>query len=447
MSDALSTNRAAALPLPRPAVAPAAPGETAGSTGMSLAEGGRVAVASLLATKLRSILTMLGIIIGVAAVIALLAFGEGLQASVREQIQRNGSNLVTVQPGSQTSGGIGQGAGSAQTLTYEDAQALASSPTITAAAAISPEQNGRYQLQVGSANTNAQVIGVTPAYLTVHNASVASGDFITDGNVNGSASVVALGANLAATLFADGSDPVGKTVMINRQAFQVVGVMTAKGGGGFGSPDDQAFVPISTALSRLAGNRTQGSTTTGRVISSIAIQAIDDRSTDLVISQVTAILRERHRTAEGADDFRFFNQADLLASASQITTLITVFLGAVAGISLLVGGIGIMNIMLVSVTERTREIGIRKAIGARERDILGQFLIEAILLSLTGGVIGILLGVGVATVVNALGQRTAVVPWSIVLAAGVATATGVFFGFYPARRAARLNPIDALRYE
>jgi putative ABC transport system permease protein len=226
----------------------------------------------------------------------------------------------------------------------------------------------------------------------------------------------------------------------------VVGVLQAKGGGGFGSVDEQAFVPISTALARLAGNRAQGATTTGRVISSIAIQAIDEESADLVQSQVTEVLRERHRTAEGTDDFRFFNQADLLESVSQITTLITVFLGAVAGISLLVGGIGIMNIMLVSVTERTREIGIRKAIGARERDILGQFLIEAVLLSLVGGALGIVLGVGVAVGVNAVGQRTSVVWWSILLAAGVAMAIGVFFGFYPARRAARLNPIDALRY-
>jgi putative ABC transport system permease protein len=441
MTDVVSNRRAVTLAPPRPAGAPA------GSTGMSLVEGLHVAVASLLATKLRSILTMLGIIIGVGAVITLLAIGQGVQASVRDQIQRNGSNLVTIFPGSQNAGGVGQGFGSAQTLTYEDALAIANSDTVTAAAAVSPEQNGRYQIQAGAINTNAQVVGVVPDYAIVHNATTASGEFIGDGHVSSASSVVVLGSNLAATLF-PGSDPVGQSVLINRQIFQVIGVMAAKGGGGFGSVDEQAFVPITTALQRLAGNRAQGVTTTGRVISNIVMQAVDDRSTELLMAQATEVLRERHRIEQDeADDFRFFNQADLLATAGQITMLLTIFLGAVAGISLLVGGIGIMNIMLVSVTERTREIGIRKAIGARERDILGQFLIEAVLLSLTGGVIGILLGVGIALVVNALGLRTDVVPWSIVLAAGVAMAIGVFFGFYPARRAARLNPIDALRYE
>jgi putative ABC transport system permease protein len=415
---------------------------------MSLAEGLRVAVSSLLATKLRSVLTMLGIVIGVAAVIALLALGQGVQESVRGQIQRAGVNLVTVFPGAQTTGGISQGFGSAQTLTYQDAQAIASSGAITAAAAVSPELNGRYQLQAGAVNTSAQVVGVTPAYQQVHNAAVADGAFISNSQLASANSVVVLGANLATALFPDGRDPVGQRMTINRQLFQVVGVLAAKGGGGFGSPDEQAFVPITTAFQRLAGSRAAGATTTGRVVSAIALHAVDERSIDLLISQVTELLREQHHLAPGeADDFRIFNQADLLASANQITTLITLFLGAVAGISLLVGGIGIMNIMLVSVTERTREIGIRKAVGARERDILGQFLIEAVLLSLAGGGLGILLGAGAAVGVNALGQRTAVAPWSIVLAAGVAMAIGVVFGVYPARRAARLNPIEALRYE
>jgi putative ABC transport system permease protein len=377
----------------------------------------------------------------------LLAIGQGVQTSVREQIQRNGSNLVTVFPGAQNAGGVNQGAGSGQTLTYEDAVAIAASGAVPAAAAVSPEQNSRYQLQAGSVNTNAQGVGVTPAYLTVHNAAVANGEFIGDGHVAGASSVIVLGANLAATLFPD-SDPVGQRVTVNRQLFQVIGVLAAKGGGGFGSVDEQAFVPITTAFQRLAGNRAQGATTTGRVISMIAMQAVNEESTDLAMVQATEVLRERHRLANGEpDDFRFFNQADLLESVGQITTLITIFLGAVAGISLLVGGIGIMNIMLVSVTERTREIGIRKAIGARERDILSQFLIEAVLLSLTGGALGILLGIGVAVAVNAAGQRTSVAPWSILLAASVAMGIGIFFGFYPARRAARLNPIDALRYE
>lgn len=430
-----SPARSRRLPIPR------------GVGGMGLSEGLRVAVASLLATKLRSTLTMLGIIIGVAAVIALLAIGQGMSSSVRDQIQRTGTNLVTVMPGSQSAGGVGQGFGSIQTLTFEDAQAIVGNGGVTTAAAVSPELNGRYQIVAGSINTNAQVVGVVPAYQAVHKVDIGGGDFIGDGQVASNAGVVVLGANLAITLFSD-SDPVGQRLTINRITFQVIGVMVSKGGSGFGSIDDQAFVPITTAFQQLAGSRPQAAVTTGRVVSQISIEAVDEGSIPTLVNQVTDLLRERHRLTGGApDDFRFFNQADLLASATQITNLITIFLGAVAGISLLVGGIGIMNIMLVSVTERTREIGIRKAIGARERDILAQFLIEAILLSLVGGALGVLLGVGVALAVNMAGQRSEVVPASLILAAGVAMATGIFFGIYPARRAARLNPIDALRYE
>jgi putative ABC transport system permease protein len=235
---------------------------------------------------------------------------------------------------------------------------------------------------------------------------------------------------------------------INRQGFQVIGVLEAKGGGGFGSIDEQVFVPLTTMHRRLTGTRRAGATTTGRPISQIAIQAVDERSTDQLMTEVTAVLRERHRIdGAEADDFRLFNQADLLASAAQITGFITAFLGAVAGISLLVGGIGIMNIMLVSVTERTREIGIRKAVGARRRDILGQFLIESVVLSLVGGALGILLGAGIAAAAEAAGQRAVVDLSAVLLAVGVAFGIGVFFGIYPARRASRLNPIEALRYE
>ena len=414
---------------------------------MNISESFRVALSSLLANKLRSALTMLGIIIGVAAVIALLSLGQGVQASVREQIQSTGVNLVTILPGAQTAGGVGQGFGSAQTLTYEDAQAIATSGRVTAAAFVSPELSSRYQFVAGATNTSAQTVGALPDYLPVHNSLVAEGEFIGDHHVSSAANVVVLGANLAQTLF-DGLDPIGKRLTINRLSFQVIGVLQAKGGSGFGSSDDQAFVPLTTMHRKLAGTRAQGATTvTGRPVSSIALQALDEAHTDLLIAEVTDLLRERHRLGLGEDDFRVFNQADLLQTAGQITGFITVFLGAVAGISLLVGGIGIMNIMLVSVTERTREIGIRKAIGARRRDILGQFLIESVALSLTGGLIGILLGVGIALAANATFQRTVIEPAAILLAVSVASATGVFFGIYPARRAARLNPIDALRYE
>jgi putative ABC transport system permease protein len=427
-------------------VAPARETRQDARVGMNIGESLRVALGSLAANKLRSVLTMLGIIIGVAAVIALLSIGQGVQVSVREQIQGIGINLVTVFPGSQRAGGIALGTGSAQTLTYEDALAIASSGAVTKAAAVSPELNQGAQIVVGSANTQAQIVGAVPDYLTVHNAEVASGEFITSGQVAAATNVVVLGPRLAETLFGD-VDPVGQRVTINRQSFQVIGVLVAKGGAGFGSPDDRAFVPLTTMQRKLSGTRRPGTTTTGRPVSSIAIQAVDEHSVDQLIVEVTEVLRERHRIGLGEDDFTIFNQADLLASASQITTFITAFLGAVAGISLLVGGIGIMNIMLVSVTERTREIGIRKAIGARRRDILGQFLIESVVLSLAGAVMGILLGVGIAMAANTWLQRTIVAPEAILLAVTVAVAIGVFFGIYPARRASRLNPIDALRYE
>ena len=413
---------------------------------MSPAESLRVALASLLANKLRSVLTMLGIIIGVAAVIALLSIGQGMQAGIREEIQRMGTNLITVFPGGQRGGSVGLASASRGSLTYEDALAIQTSGAVTRAAAVSPELAGSYQLVAGAQNTSALVTGVVPDYLPAHNATVASGEFVDSAHVTGASSVVVLGPKLAAALFG-GTDPIGQTVKINRQSFRVIGVLQAKGGSGFGSPDDQAFIPLTTMQRKLAGSRPQGATTTGRPVSSIAIQATDERSVDTLVREVTALLRERHRITSGEDDFRIFNLADLLASASQISTVVTAFLGAVAGISLLVGGIGIMNIMLVSVTERTREIGIRKAVGARRRDILGQFLIESVVISLAAAVIGIGVGIAIAQAASALGQRTVVMPASIGLAVGVAVAIGIFFGIYPARRAARLHPIEALRYE
>jgi putative ABC transport system permease protein len=342
---------------------------------------------------------------------------------------------------------VGQGFGSAQTLSYEDALAIATSEQITRAVAVSPEINAAYQMVAGSTNTNARTVGAVPDYLLVHNADIASGEFINSGHINGAANVVVLGPNLAQTLFGDG-DPVGQKIRINRLSFEVIGVTAAKGGAGFGSPDDQAVVPLTTMHRKLFGTRRQGAPAVGRPVSSIAIKAVDERSVEPLINEVTDLLRERHRVSAGEDDFRILNQADILQSANQITGFITAFLGSVAGISLLVGGIGIMNIMLVSVTERTREIGIRKAIGARRRDILGQFLIESVVLSLVGGLIGIALGASVALLVNSTGLlRSEIDTGAVLLAVSVAAITGIFFGIYPARRASRLNPIDALRYE
>jgi putative ABC transport system permease protein len=318
-------------------------------------------------------------------------------------------------------------------------------------AAVAPELSQFAQLIASGQNYNSRILGTTPDYEDVRNFHVVSGDFITRQNIDGRSSVIVLGATVADTLFGD-SDPVGQTVKVsigNRPGitFRVVGVMERKGGTGFGNQDDMAIVPISTMETRLSTQRTARG---ARNVNTINVQAVDQASTKAAVEQVGEILRERHKTAQ--DDFTVQSQEDLLQVASQITGVLTLLLGAIAGISLVVGGIGIMNIMLVSVTERTREIGIRKAIGARRKDILAQFLTEAIVVSVLGGAIGIALGIAIAQVASGFdlnGQRlqTLVGPDSILLAFGVSAAIGLFFGSYPAVRAARLNPIEALRYE
>ena len=415
--------------------------------GISLTETLEIALGSLTANKLRTLLTALGVIIGVAAVVALMAIGRGSQESITASITANGANLLTIRPGATNAGGVGGQVGSAQTLSTADAEALADPQNVPDASQVSPEYNGFGQIVAGSLNQNARITGALSPYLAVHNLSVTEGDFITDDQEASNANVAVLGANVATALFPDGG-AVGQSIRINRQGFKVVGVLASQGGGGFGSQDDGVIVPLSTAQRRLFGGRAiQGG---AALVSAVVVQAKDQNSVDSTLDEISQTLRDRHNLPGNgsADDFSVINQQDILNSVIQTTQTLTLFLGAIAAISLVVGGIGIMNIMLVSVRERTREIGLRKAIGAREGDFLTQFLIEALTISLIGGVIGLVLGVLIALAVNLSGQiRAAPSFGAAALAVGFAMTVGLFFGIAPARSAARLDPIDALRYD
>jgi putative ABC transport system permease protein len=411
---------------------------------MNITQSIRIALRSIGANKMRAGLTMLGIVIGVMAVIAMLSIGQGMQNTVTAQINSIGTNLLFIRPGNTQSGGVRQQESTA-TLTREDATALLNVANVVA---VAPEIDGFGQVAYLGNNTVGRIIGVTPEYQDALNANVASGDFISASNVTANSTVVVLGAGIAQTLF-DTADPVGQTVRINGQNFRVIGVMQAKGGNGANNTDSQIYVPITTAASRLTGNnRFRG----GNVVSTINVKITDTSVQTAVVQDISDVLRERHHITLQQDDFTIQSQQDILNTLNQITDAFTIFLGGIAGISLIVGGIGIMNIMLVSVTERTREIGIRKAIGARKRDILIQFLTEAMSLSLAGGIIGVLLGTLIARFISGiqLGTttlQTAVVPSSIILAITFSLAVGLFFGIYPANRAASLHPIEALRYE
>ncbi|MCU0501411.1 MAG: ABC transporter permease [Anaerolineae bacterium] len=413
---------------------------------MTIIESIRIALRSLSANKLRAALTMLGIIIGVAAVIALMGIGRGAQQAINSQINSMGTNLIFVSPGSTNQGGVRTNQGSAQTLTYDDAVAL-STQGLSAVAAVAPEVRNFGQAVYQGNNVNTQIVGVTPEYETVRNFKVQSGEFINAANVTARSTVAVIGANIMNNLF-NGEDPVGETLRINNVGFKVIGVLESKGGSGFGNQDDQILVPLTTVAARLQRGNFRGS----NLVNQISVQAAGDNQMSAAIQQISEVLRERHKI-RFEDDFTVRSQEDLLATANQITGVFTLFLGGVAGISLLVGGIGIMNIMLVSVTERTREIGIRKAIGATRGNILAQFLTEATVLSVMGGLIGVLLGMGIARAISTLSagstfQLNSVVSLdSVLLATLFAMAIGLFFGIYPAYRAASLHPIDALRYE
>ena len=407
-----------------------------------------MSLASLRANPLRTVLTALGVLIGVASVVALLAIGRGSQASITASITANGANLLTIRPQGQAGAGQVRGAvGAGSTLTVADATALANPQNVPDAAFVSPEYNGNAQLVAGSLNQNARVTGALPVYPSLHNTTLAEGVFISEEQNVASANVAVLGANVAANLFTS-SDALGQQVRINGQSFQVIGVLAPSGGTGFGSIDDGLIVPLNTAQHKLFGARaaTGGSFS----VSTIVVQAASAAQIDPALNEINTLLRQRNNLPPdgSGDTFSVINQAAILATVTQTTQMLTLFLAAIAAISLLVGGIGIMNIMLVSVRERTREIGLRKALGARESDIMLQFLFESLALSGVGGLIGLAIGSAIAIGVSISGVFQAQLsPDAALMAIGFALAVGLFFGIAPARSAARLDPIVALRYE
>jgi putative ABC transport system permease protein len=392
--------------------------------------------------KLRSFLTMLGIVIGVGAVIILMSIGKGTTAQILENIESMGSDLITVTPGASFGfGGVRGAGGSTQTLTIEDGEAIAEE--VPYVSAVVPSYSSNLQLVVGSENTNASVTGTTPEYLEVNNVEVASGSFFTEYDYQRGAKVAVLGANVKDTLFGD-SDAIGEQMRMGSNIVRVVGVLELQDT--MMGPDDSIFIPLTAMQQMVAQPRTaQGD----RVVSSISLAVTDEEQADYVVDEITSLLRSRHRLGVADDDdFSIMSVQEIAEMISETTGTMTLLLGAIAAISLLVGGIGVMNIMLVSVLERTREIGIRKALGAREHDIWIQFLIEAAILTLSGGVIGVIIGWLVSYFINSMGLMTTVVTADVViLAVVVSVCIGLFFGFYPAWNASRLNPIEALRSE
>lgn len=395
-------------------------------------------VLAVTANKTRTGLTMLGIVIGIGSVIAMVAIGQGSQKSIETSIQSIGSNLLMIQPGSTRSAGVSAGRGNAKTLTVDDAAAIKSQ--ISQVKAVSPELSGRYQVTAKGQNTNTQIVGVTSDYAVVRSIDIDLGSFIRVKDTNSAGKVAVLAPTTRDDLFGSSTDPVGQTISINKINFTVIGVTKSKGGSGFNNQDDSIFIPLKTAQLYLSGSQ---------YLSTISVQADSPEVLTEVQNQVSELLLARHKITDSTKaDFQILNQADIVETASAVTGTFTTLLAAIAGISLLVGGIGIMNMMLTTVTERTREIGLRKSIGAKRRDISQQFLAEAVMLTFLGGLIGIILGWLVAVIISKFADVATSVSWSSVsLAFGVSAAIGIVFGYYPAQRAAKLNPIDALRYE
>lgn len=406
---------------------------------MNFLESIRVSLRALRANKLRSMLTMLGIIIGVAAVIAMVGIGNGASASITSQIQGLGSNLLIISPGQSNSGGVKGGAGSLTTLTMEDVPKVQNAGP--AVKAVAPVTNLSAQVVYGAGNTSTSITGTTDVYAQIRNVNMERGRYLTKEDIDSYARVAVVGPTVVQNLMGDANASiVGKTIKINNVPFQVIGVTASQGSSGIVNNDDMVFVPVTTAMERLIGKKN---------LRNIFVEAATPDLMQTAQDEVTAALQRAHHIRSGQpDDFQIMNQADILSAMQGVTQTLTMLLGGIAGISLLVGGIGIMNIMLVSVTERTREIGIRKAIGAKGRDILLQFLIEAVVLSALGGGIGIALGAGGSNLIGkALKMSASISMTSVLLAFGFSAAIGIIFGVFPARKAAAMDPIDALRYE
>ena len=399
----------------------------------------KIALRALANNKLRAFLTMLGIIIGVASVIAMLAIGQGSKKSIQQQISEMGSNMIMIHPGAEMRGGVRQDPSAMQTLKLENYEKL--SEECTYLSGISPNVSSSGQLVAGANNYPSSVSGVSMDYLTIRQLTVEQGEMFTENDIRTAAKVCVIGKTIVDNLFPDGSDPIGKVIRCNQIPFRVIGVLKSKGYNSMGmDQDDVVLAPYSTVMKRLLAQT---------YLSGIFASALTEDMTDEAVDEITTILRREHKLKEtDDDDFTIRTQQELSSMLNTTTDLMTTLLACIAGISLVVGGIGIMNIMYVSVTERTREIGLRMSVGARGVDILSQFLIEAILISITGGLIGVIIGCGASFMIKTIAHWPVFIqPWSVLLSFLVCTVTGVFFGWYPAKKAADLDPIDALRFE